>query len=83
MLPIGPEELTRYPAARSQITGVLMGVHGYGRAFEASTSETWFLHRGLFSHKLLCLARSSAYALMLNGQAQVSCGICRCGKNQR
>ena len=32
-LPTGPEELTRNPAARSPNTGVLMGVHWYGRAF--------------------------------------------------
>ena len=47
--PIGPEDLTRYPAARSPSTGVLMGVHWYGWALEASTSETWFLHRGFFN----------------------------------
>ena len=37
-LPIGPEEFTRYPVARLPITGVLMGLQLYGRAFEASTS---------------------------------------------
>ena len=55
-LPIGPEKLTRYPAARSPITGVLMGVHWLWRGILRPAPRK----HGFFTGDFINVARTGA-----------------------